>query len=49
VLARHIKELISEPEKLQRMSKNSARLAPKDAAKLVAAAVEKYSAHDNRG
>jgi UDP-N-acetylglucosamine--N-acetylmuramyl-(pentapeptide) pyrophosphoryl-undecaprenol N-acetylglucosamine transferase len=49
VLARHIKELISEPEKLQRMSKNSAQLAPKDAATLVAAAVEKYSAHDNRG
>jgi UDP-N-acetylglucosamine--N-acetylmuramyl-(pentapeptide) pyrophosphoryl-undecaprenol N-acetylglucosamine transferase len=49
VLARHINDLINDPQRLQRMSENCSRLAPKDAARLVAAAVEKYSAHDNRG
>jgi UDP-N-acetylglucosamine--N-acetylmuramyl-(pentapeptide) pyrophosphoryl-undecaprenol N-acetylglucosamine transferase len=48
VLARHIRDLINNRQKLQRMSQNCSRLAPKDAASLVAAAVEKYSAHDNR-
>ena len=50
VLARKIRELVSDPTKLQRMSENSARLAPKNAATLVVKAMEKYTQtnHDPR-
>ena len=43
VLARKIRELVSDPTKLQRMSENSSRLAPNDAATLVVKAMEKYT------
>ncbi len=48
ILARKIRELVSEPARLQRMSENSSRLAPKDAATLVVKAMEKYTqtSHD---
>ena len=42
-LARKIRELIGNPEQLRRMSESAAKLAPKDAAGRVAAAIEKYS------
>ena len=48
VLGRQIKELIGDREKLRRMSERSSALAPKDAAKLIAAAMERYTAHDKR-
>jgi UDP-N-acetylglucosamine--N-acetylmuramyl-(pentapeptide) pyrophosphoryl-undecaprenol N-acetylglucosamine transferase len=49
-LARKIRELVSDPSRLQRMSENSSRLAPKDAAALVVKAMEKYTQtnHDAR-
>jgi UDP-N-acetylglucosamine--N-acetylmuramyl-(pentapeptide) pyrophosphoryl-undecaprenol N-acetylglucosamine transferase len=43
VLARKIKELIGDPQKLRRMSENCSRLAPKDAARRVVATMEKYA------
>ncbi|MEP6955781.1 MAG: undecaprenyldiphospho-muramoylpentapeptide beta-N-acetylglucosaminyltransferase [Chthoniobacterales bacterium] len=43
VLARKIRELISDPVKLQRMAENSARLAPKNAAALVVDTMERYT------
>jgi len=43
LLAQKIRELISDPAKLQRMSENSARLAPKNAAALVADTMERYT------
>ena len=48
LLARHINDLICDAGKLGKMSENSLRLAPKDAAGAVAATIEKYSAHDQR-
>ena len=48
LLARHVNELIGDFSKLRRMSENSASLARKDAAGVVAATVEKYSSHDQR-
>jgi UDP-N-acetylglucosamine--N-acetylmuramyl-(pentapeptide) pyrophosphoryl-undecaprenol N-acetylglucosamine transferase len=48
VLARHITDLITDPQKLRQMSESSARLAPNNAAEVVAATMEKYSAHDQR-
>src|SRR6266699_1931148 len=46
VLARKIKELIGDTEKLRRMSENCSRLAPKDAANRVVATMERYTNHD---
>jgi UDP-N-acetylglucosamine--N-acetylmuramyl-(pentapeptide) pyrophosphoryl-undecaprenol N-acetylglucosamine transferase len=43
VLARKIRELIGDANKLRRMSDNSSRLAPKDAAALVVKVMEKYT------
>ncbi|MDQ6623850.1 MAG: undecaprenyldiphospho-muramoylpentapeptide beta-N-acetylglucosaminyltransferase [Verrucomicrobiota bacterium] len=43
LLARKIRELLADPATLQRMSENSARLAPKNAAVLVAETMEKYT------
>jgi UDP-N-acetylglucosamine--N-acetylmuramyl-(pentapeptide) pyrophosphoryl-undecaprenol N-acetylglucosamine transferase len=48
LLAQKVKELISDPEKLRRMSEACARLAPKDAAGRVVATMEKYTNHDVR-
>jgi UDP-N-acetylglucosamine--N-acetylmuramyl-(pentapeptide) pyrophosphoryl-undecaprenol N-acetylglucosamine transferase len=50
LLARKIRELISDPGNLLRMSENSARLAPKNAAALVVETMERYtqSNHDAR-
>jgi UDP-N-acetylglucosamine--N-acetylmuramyl-(pentapeptide) pyrophosphoryl-undecaprenol N-acetylglucosamine transferase len=46
-LARKIRDLVSDPDKLQRMSENSSRLAPKDSAALVVKAMEKYTQSKN--
>ena len=46
VFARHINDLITDTQKLRRMSESSAQLAPNNAAEIVAATMEKYSAHD---
>jgi len=43
VLARQIRELIGDPARLQRMSENSGRLAPKNAADLVVETMERYT------
>jgi UDP-N-acetylglucosamine--N-acetylmuramyl-(pentapeptide) pyrophosphoryl-undecaprenol N-acetylglucosamine transferase len=43
LLSRRIREMIDHPEQLRRMSESSARLAPRDAANRVAAAMEKYT------
>jgi UDP-N-acetylglucosamine--N-acetylmuramyl-(pentapeptide) pyrophosphoryl-undecaprenol N-acetylglucosamine transferase len=43
LLARKIKDLIGDIPKIRRMSANCSRLAPKDAAGLVAATIEKYT------
>lgn len=43
MLARKIRELISSPNTLKRMSEQSSRLAPKDAASRVVATMEKYT------
>jgi UDP-N-acetylglucosamine--N-acetylmuramyl-(pentapeptide) pyrophosphoryl-undecaprenol N-acetylglucosamine transferase len=50
LLGQKIRELIDDPEKLRRMSENSARLAPKNAAALVVETMERYtqSNHDAR-
>ncbi len=48
VLARTIRELGGNRSKLQRMSENCARLAPHDAAGLVATTMEKYTNDDGR-
>jgi UDP-N-acetylglucosamine--N-acetylmuramyl-(pentapeptide) pyrophosphoryl-undecaprenol N-acetylglucosamine transferase len=42
-LARKIKDLISDTGKLRQMSENCSRLAPKNAAELVVATMEKYA------
>ncbi|MDQ2658971.1 MAG: undecaprenyldiphospho-muramoylpentapeptide beta-N-acetylglucosaminyltransferase [Verrucomicrobiota bacterium] len=43
LLARKIRELIADPNKLRQMSENCARLAPKNAAGLVVDTMEKYT------
>ena len=48
LLARHLNDLIGNAARLSKMAANSARLAPKNAAEIVAAAVERFSAHDKR-
>jgi len=48
LLARKIRELIENPQRLQQMAANSARLAPKDAAGHVVNTMEKYTTHESR-
>jgi len=48
LLARRIRELIENPEQIQRMSANCARLAAKDAAGRVVTTMEKYTSHEVR-
>jgi UDP-N-acetylglucosamine--N-acetylmuramyl-(pentapeptide) pyrophosphoryl-undecaprenol N-acetylglucosamine transferase len=48
VLARKIRELIENPELIERMSANCSRLGPKDAAKCVVTTMEKYTTHEAR-
>ena len=48
LLARHLNELIGNAPRLRDMAASSARLAPKNAAEIVAATVERFSAHDKR-
>ena len=49
LLARKIRELIDDPNRLQRMSENSGRLAPNNAAGLVVDTMERYTErHDAR-
>ena len=48
LLARHVNDLITNSDRLSKMAANSARLAPTNAADIVAATVEKFSAHDKR-
>ena len=48
LLAGKIKELIGDAQKLRRMSENCSRLAPDNAAGLVATTMEKYTTHDAR-
>ena len=47
-LAGKIKELIIDRPRIGRMSEIASRLAPKNAAGLVVAAMEKYTDHDSR-
>src|SRR5881275_582361 len=46
LLARKIRELMQNPERLQQMAANCARLAPKDAAGRVVNTMEKYTSHE---
>jgi len=46
LLARNIRELMEDPQRLQRMAANCARLAPRDAAGRVANTIEKYTTHE---
>jgi UDP-N-acetylglucosamine--N-acetylmuramyl-(pentapeptide) pyrophosphoryl-undecaprenol N-acetylglucosamine transferase len=50
LLARHIREFATDPERLGRMSENSSSLAPKNAAALVVETMERYTqpSHDPR-
>ncbi|MBX6325318.1 MAG: undecaprenyldiphospho-muramoylpentapeptide beta-N-acetylglucosaminyltransferase [Chthoniobacterales bacterium] len=48
LLAKRIRELIQNPEQIRQMSKNSAQLAPRDAAGRVANTMEKYTYHEAR-
>src|SRR5215216_7969908 len=48
LLARNIRELIENPQRLQQMAANCTRLAPKDAAGRVANTIEKYTSHEAR-
>ncbi len=48
LLARKIGELNANPQQLHRMSEYCARLAPKNAAGLVVATMEKYTTHETR-
>ena len=43
LLARKIRELINDPQRLHRMSENCGRLAPKNAAELVVDTMERYT------
>jgi UDP-N-acetylglucosamine--N-acetylmuramyl-(pentapeptide) pyrophosphoryl-undecaprenol N-acetylglucosamine transferase len=45
-LARSIRELVENPQRLQQMAANCARLAPNDAASRVANTIEKYTSHE---
>jgi UDP-N-acetylglucosamine--N-acetylmuramyl-(pentapeptide) pyrophosphoryl-undecaprenol N-acetylglucosamine transferase len=47
LLARKIRELIDDPNTLQRMSENAGRLAPKNAAGLVVDTMERYTARND--
>jgi len=49
LLARKIKDLVGDMQKVRRMSENCSRLAPKDAAGRVAATLEKYTNDEHRG
>jgi len=46
LLARNIRELMENPQRLQQMAANCARLAPNDAAGRVANTMEKYTTHE---
>src|SRR6476659_7214959 len=46
LLARNIRELVENPQRLQQMAANCARLASKDAAGRVANTIEKYTTHE---
>ena len=46
LLARNIRELVENPQRLQQMAANCARLAPNDAAGRVANTIEKYTTHE---
>jgi UDP-N-acetylglucosamine--N-acetylmuramyl-(pentapeptide) pyrophosphoryl-undecaprenol N-acetylglucosamine transferase len=48
LLARKIRELIEDPERIQQMAANSSRLAPKDAAGRVVTTMERYTTHEAR-
>jgi UDP-N-acetylglucosamine--N-acetylmuramyl-(pentapeptide) pyrophosphoryl-undecaprenol N-acetylglucosamine transferase len=48
LLARKIRELIENPERIRQMAANSSRLAPKDAAGRVATTMERYTTHEAR-
>ena len=48
LLAREIRELIEDPERIRQMAANSSRLAPKDAAGHVATTMERYTTHEAR-
>jgi len=48
LLARKIKDLVGDMQKIRRMSENCSRLARKDAAGRVAATMEKYTTNDDR-
>ena len=48
LLARKIRELIENPEQIQRMAANCSRLAPTDAAGRVVTTMEKYTTHEAR-
>ena len=48
LLARKIRELIQDPQRLQQMAANCSLLAPKDAAGRVATTMEKYTSHEAR-
>jgi UDP-N-acetylglucosamine--N-acetylmuramyl-(pentapeptide) pyrophosphoryl-undecaprenol N-acetylglucosamine transferase len=48
LLARKIRELIENPERIRNMSVNSLQLAPKNAAGLVVTTMEKYTTHEAR-
>src|SRR5436853_1551384 len=47
LLARRIRESIENPQRLQQMATNCARMAPKDAAGRVASTMEKYTSHES--
>ena len=48
LLARKIRELIEDRERIRQMAANSSRLAPKDAAGRVATTMERYTTHEAR-
>ena len=48
LLARKIRELIENPERIRKMSANSSQLAPKNAAGLMVTTMEKYMTHEAR-
>ncbi len=47
LLARRIRESIENPQRLQQMATNCARMAPKDAAGRVSSTMEKYTSHES--
>ena len=49
LLAHNIRELMENPQRLQQMAANCARLAPNDAAGRVANTIEKYTTHEAHG